>query len=250
MKKLSFSMIFVFIFICCSNKNQNTAVNSNQHSEPEKTTQPAQVIVVKTVIGISELLLFKPINLNIRLKSKRPSFCEHNFLSVAAAFTSKTNTIDGIFIQKGQYIGKTKLDVLTGTCILSEVSLVILKTNLVSDSLISEVIKNQQSLFQQILLVNNYKLIECSLFGKTEFVRRALIEFNNAFCICQSKKALTIQDFQKALVDVGVKNALYLDMGGWSEGWYKNTNDEKIVIGEGMKSTHRQTNWLVYEVIN
>ncbi|MBP6611602.1 MAG: hypothetical protein KA206_11025 [Paludibacter sp.] len=47
------------------------------------------------------------------------------------------------------------------------------------------------------------------------------------------------------MVDADVKNALYLDMRGWSEGWYKITNDEKMVIGEGMTSTDRQTNWRV-----
>ena len=71
---------------------------------------------------------------------------------------------------------------------------------------------------------------------------------DNSFCICQSKERLTIQDFQKALVDAGVENAVYLDMGGWSEGWYKNAYDEKMVIGEGMTSTDKQTNWLVYEL--
>ena len=68
---------------------------------------------------------------------------------------------------------------------------------------------------------------------------------DNSFCICQSKERLTIQDFQKALVDAGVENAVYLDMGGWSEGWYKNAYDEKMVIGEGMTSTDKQTHLLV-----
>ena len=38
-------------------------------------------------------------------------------------------------------------------------------------------------------------------------------------------------------------------MDTWSEGWYKNYDREKIVIGEKMTDTDRQTNWLVYERI-
>lgn len=240
-------LFFVFSFVCCTNSNQNAKEDANQNSISISTEQ-AQVIVVKTGRGKYELLLFNPINLNIRLKSNRPSFCEHNFLSVAAAFTSKFNTIDGVFIEKGQFISNAKLDVLNGTCILMNDSLVILNTNELSDSLINSVVESKSSLFQQVLLIQDSKLVTCSLFGQIKFVRGALIELDNRFCICQSKEALTIQDFQKTLVDAGVKKALYLDMGGWSEGWYKNATDEKMVIGEGMTSTDRQTNWLVYEL--
>jgi hypothetical protein len=56
---------------------------------------------------------------------------------------------------------------------------------------------------------------------------------------------MTIDDFIQSLIFLGYEQAIYLDMGSWSEGWYRNDENEIIRIGNNWKSSHLQTNWLV-----
>jgi hypothetical protein len=51
------------------------------------------------------------------------------------------------------------------------------------------------------------------------------------------------------LISNNIKNAIYLDMGTYSEGWYKNDDGKINTIGEDMKNTDKQSNWIVYEKI-
>ena len=63
----------------------------------------------------------------------------------------------------------------------------------------------------------------------------------------ESRKPISIQEFQESLLKIGAVNAIYLDMGSYSEGWYKNYDRRKVVIGEKMTDTDKQTNWLIYK---
>lgn len=101
-------------------------------------------------------------------------------------------------------------------------------------------------MFQQSLLLKNSAIVKCDIFKERKNVRRALIQFDDFFCIGESDKPLTIQEFQQSLLEIGAKDAINLDMGTWSEGWYKDTNNDKVTIGETTSETQRQTNWIVY----
>jgi hypothetical protein len=56
---------------------------------------------------------------------------------------------------------------------------------------------------------------------------------------------MTIDEFIKGLIELDYQQAIYLDMGSWSEGWYKDDSNNVIRIGNNWKSSHLQTNWLV-----
>jgi len=251
MKKIFYFIIAVLISASCNKRKAliNEAIVDNKSNSSLIYSDSCYVDVQNFKNNNYSLTIFKPNGLNIRLASKRPSVCEHNYFCVAAAFTSKTTTIDGLFIERGKKVATSKLDILNGTCVLKNDRLKILKSSSLTESLISEIENGKFSLFQQVLLVYDSKIVDCELFGSSKFMRRALIQFNNSFSVCQSNEALTIKDFQTALVQLGVTNAMYLDMGGWSEGWYKNAKGQQVIIGEGMNSTAKQTNWLVYEVV-
>ena len=98
-------------------------------------------------------------------------------------------------------------------------------------------------------MVFNSKIIKCNLFKNKLNLRRAIIEINNHFYIVQSIGRISILDFQNLLISISAKNAIYLDMGTYSEGWYENDVGKITIIGETMINTNKQSNWIVFEKI-
>ena len=47
------------------------------------------------------------------------------------------------------------------------------------------------------------------------------------------------------LMNAGVTNALYLDMGGWREGWYRMTEESDITY-LCKRDNRYYTNWLTF----
>ena len=196
--------------------------------------------------GNSKISLFQPIGLKLGIKSKRPLFSKEFFLCVPAAFTSKTGQIEGLFFEKGVQLNIHIKKQFEGTCILNDDKVQIIETKKLNQNLLDEVKQNKSDLFQQLLLVNNSKIVDCKIFGNRKNLRRAIIQFDKLVCIGESQGSISIREFQESLVKIGAVNAIYLDMGTYSEGWYRNHANEKIVIGEMMTNTSKQTNWLTF----
>ena len=86
---------------------------------------------------------------------------------------------------------------------------------------------------------------------------RCLAEINNRLCIVQSIIPMTYEQFINGLQQINVKNALYLDMGGWSFGYVKDGNTYYDInpIGpkenlyhvkiKNIKRDPKQINWIV-----
>lgn len=193
------------------------------------------------------VILFEPFGLGIGIKSQRPLFDNENFFCIPAAFTTKTNQIDGLFIENGVVISSEMNNTLNGICIISSDSIHIIHKDSMDAELKARAIQSRNSLFQQVLLVNSYQIVDCVLFGQKENLRRAIIQLGDVFYVSESDRRITIRKFQESLINIGAKNAIYLDMGTWSEGWYKDYNHKKVVIGEKMTNTDRQSNWLIFE---
>ena len=241
-------LIFGLLFFLFSNIHEKTNL---QLSSTKKSIGPKQTIPCVQFKKISgkpcDLHLFFPILLNIQLCDARPDKTDANYLCVPAAFTQLINNkIDGVFIVKGKEIGTNINTTLTGACILSSEKIEIIGLKQISPELKNKIIKNKKSLFQQTLLVQNKKAYAYKTLPTNKFKRRALIEIDGTFCIAETEKAISISEFQNLLVSVGAINAIYLDMGSWSEGWYKNEENKIVTIGENMSNTKRQSNWIVY----
>ena len=205
------------------------------------------VIVENVEGGNCTISLYTPYGLNIRLRHIRPEDTPENYLCVPGAYTSIATQIDGLYIEDGNVISESINNKLTGACILSKDSIHFLGLDEINSQLISQIKLSKKSMFQQSLLVKNNQIVPCDLFHNKENLRRALIQFkNNYFLIGESQRPVTIGEFQEALVNIGAINAINLDMGTWSEGWYKNHKGEKITVGEKMFSTNKQTNWIIY----
>lgn len=250
------STLFIFLQAC---QERNELVNyiKNIDSLTKKVAQLNDEIKIDKQLSPhiqirnyeaknSSIILYNPWGLTFHLKTTRPNISESISLIVPAAYTSKDMTIDGFLIEDGKYINMQHNKQLTGVCIITNNKIDITPYNNVnSDSLLSN--KNL-SAFQQSLLIYNTKIYPCSIFGNSKSKRRAIIQFQDLTCIAESNRALTIFEFQEALNDLGVINAINLDMGSWSEGTYRNHLGQVFKIGEIFSNTNLQTSWLVYSI--
>lgn len=101
--------------------------------------------------------------------------------------------------------------------------------------------------FQQILILKNDSVV-CSdslqnLFRKS-FVFRSLAEKDGKLCLVQSKDTLPYLQYVNLLAKAKVSNAIYLDMGGWSHGYYRDNFGELQYLGN--EPTPYATNWILF----
>ncbi len=261
MKKISFVFLLIFLNSCNTNENNDKgnrkdsiiaslkSIIESKESEMKwlKRKNPS-VIITNQEASTCAINLYYPFGLKVEIVDKKPTFNERTFFCVAGAYTSKSGTIDGIFINNGQIINNAFNNLLTGICIINSDSLIIETNNKQNDELIRKVVADKGSMFQQTLLLKNGAIVDCNLFGNAINLRRALIKFNDgSFLVGESHRAMSIQEFQNALKEIGAIDAVNLDMGSWSEGWHK-VNNERIIIGENFLNTHRQTNWIIYSL--
>lgn len=108
--------------------------------------------------------------------------------------------------------------------------------------------KNNGTIFQQVLLLKDGKKVYKDFpitSTSSNIYRSACIMNNGVFAVIQSQKSIPLNKFIEALLKLGTKDALYLDMGkGWNYGWYRLTMSDNPVTLFDYKS-HYQTNWLV-----
>ena len=74
---------------------------------------------------------------------------------------------------------------------------------------------------------------------------RVLALLNGKACIIDSRTQMHYSEFISALEELGVRDALYCDMGsGWNYSWYRNTEGKAVdIIGTPWPFSH---NWLVF----
>ena len=74
---------------------------------------------------------------------------------------------------------------------------------------------------------------------------RALAELNGNLCIIDSRRMMHFDDFMEEVQQLGVTNALYLDMGaGWNYSWYRNAAQRVVTLfGLQVPWSH---NWVVF----
>ena len=79
--------------------------------------------------------------------------------------------------------------------------------------------------------------------NKNEF--RALCELDGKLCVIDSKGVAAFGDFIKALLNVGVTEAIYLDMGsGWNYSWWR--DNQGIANEIHSKRIAYTTNWITF----
>lgn len=101
------------------------------------------------------------------------------------------------------------------------------------------------SLIQGHLLVHGGRA--SSLKSSQPLQRRAVALLDGAAVIVESEGLVELGRFAEHLMTLGATAALNLDMGKWSEGWYRLGDGTVQPLGLDRRSTGRQSNWLVIE---
>ena len=118
--------------------------------------------------------------------------------------------------------------------------------------------QNAVNYFEQNLIIDNHKVNPKKAISYDSPLHwRCLAELNGHLCIIQTIIPISYPIFVEWIQKLGVKNALYLDMGGWSFGYVKDGNNYYDInpIGpkqdlhhdkiKNIKRDPHQTNWLV-----
>ena len=76
-------------------------------------------------------------------------------------------------------------------------------------------------------------------------IYRALCELNGKLCVIESSSYIPMPDFIDNLSNIGVTNAIYLDMGRWNHCWYRKYAQHPVTYI--YNNTHQNyTNWLTF----
>lgn len=212
--------------------------------------QQVRVVERKTAGG-HFYSVFYPQQLAVRVVTTRPQVENSaDQLSVAAAYTNlDTDQPLDLLVQQGR-VRQTKSTIpfLRGVLLSVGDTLTISRLP-TSPALLKAQVEAAHRrrgtlLLQELLVFEGEK----QQFGPgSVFQRRALVEFAaRRFAVVESMADdLTMNQFGADLRELGAKNALYLDMGDWDEGWYK-AGGQVVKLGNRRTQTARQSNWLVF----
>lgn len=100
------------------------------------------------------------------------------------------------------------------------------------------------SFFQQFQIVKDGKAEGFS--DKSSCQRRCIAtRADGKLCVIESSGSVSFAEFGNDLLALGVKDAIYTDMGPWSEGWYRDAKGNLVTIGNSRSMTGKQSNWFV-----
>jgi hypothetical protein len=196
-------------------------------------------------VGGIKLTGYLPVDQQVYWVRKRPICHSGQSLIVPAAFTHPNQSIAGAAIEWGQTVNAQISGQLNGFCVISYLRPSIIHANQMSPIKMKQMAKVGNSLFQQDLLVENGHALPIA-HAATMNLWRALVIFPNRFEVVENDVAMRRDDFQAALLKIGAQQAIYLDMGTWSEGAYFSSQNRVVKIGKMRQNTRRQTNWLVF----
>lgn len=182
----------------------------------------------------------------LAVRVSRPSKADPRLLlSVAGTYTSPEDKVLGIVMLDGNLVEKKRM-AWDGLLAIVDGSPSIQKATRadLSPERLKAFESKKASLLQGHLLVHR---------GKPEpykpspyLPRRALAIFDDGeWAIIESAAPVELQSLANDLAELGAAAALNLDMGGWSEGWYRDSAGSLVSLGVPHPSTERQTNWLV-----
>ncbi len=180
----------------------------------------------------------------------RPDPANKNvLLCIPAAFSSPYGDICGFYACRGS-LGNTNLvdkkiggaiEIKSGLCRIFDT-----KNGDDLSAAYGEKLKTEKSsFFQQFQVVKDGHAE--GFKDKSHFQRRCIATFSDgSLHVIESDSDITFSEFGSDLVELGVQNAVYTDMGPWSGGWYRDAKSGKrIVIGNSRMMTKDQTNWFV-----
>lgn len=173
-------------------------------------------------------------------------------LSVAAAFTGDDlTTVCGDHVVAGT-LHKGYADVTTtGHMLIVDGKVKILPIDIIHQS-IKSATAHRGYLFQQCYIVENgvahVDRIPQAIIDRRPHIifRAAVLMADGSFAVVQGADEQYPEEFVAGIVQLGARDALYLDMGTWAYGWYRTmAGGTTTELAKRYDNTRFQSNWLI-----
>lgn len=186
---------------------------------------------------------------NVRLTLTRPDRADpQTLLAVPGTYTSPKDRVEGYVILDGHIVQMRERQGWDGAVLFADGRVTIITTDhgqQLTRAFMEQVAAQGQSLIQVHLLVHNSAPVHFK--PQQALPRRALaILADGTPAIVESRTMIDLTTFATDLNVLGIRDAANLDMGAWSEGWYRDPiTAAPVTIGIPSDTTMRQTNWVV-----
>lgn len=240
------------ILYCILAKSMGSAENDTTEKvlpQTEKVILPdsiarekAFVEVIDTVAAGTQLTFLFPENATPELMLGEEALADTTSTLVvqAADIRADNGKIVGAFVLKGDLLSKGEAK--AGFCAIVDGKLTIGVAD--ATPMLEQAIANDGYFFRQFPLVVGGQLIENKPKGSS--FRKALVEIDDRIGIVLSSDKLTFNQFSQALVDAGVRNAIYL-VGSTSSGYYHDSMGRRVKFGKDVPEIKENASFLVWK---
>ncbi len=262
MKKIVFT-IAVFAVICCGQRPEaNVKTEAEAETETAVMTETGMENKPITEIPRMEIVSNDTLGLNIYYPDfervdlvcgKMPSSEDPTVIFCCeAAFTGqlleefKHGNIAGDHVSGGEYFKGYKCKPNTGIFISTAQEWGFFLNDHKAE--LKRAAESGGMGFEQNMVIFNGIVQPFFRKAGSSFEYRTLCELDGRLCIIDSKKVVRYDEYVRALSKLGVKYALYLDMGaGWNYSYYR-TNDGSLhtLHLPPAQSHDYRTNWLTF----
>ena len=197
--------------------------------------------VVDTTINNSALKIFIPRFATPVLEIGKgvPNDSSIVLAAMAADVRGDNGEIAGAYVLKGNLISKGQAKAGFCSIINGEISIGVAEAT----PMLEQALETEGYFFRQYPLVVGGQIVENKPKGKA--LRKALAEYDGATCIIASLDRLSFLDFARTLVDLGVKNAIYLP-GGDSPVIFMDNEGDRSVLGNLRSSDYENVNYIIW----
>lgn len=175
--------------------------------------------VTDTVANGIKLSLLTPTDAVATLVIGRDALEDSTAILIAQAADIRRDNgeIAGTFVADGELIGKGEAK--AGFCSIINGELTVGVAD--ATPMLEQALTSEGCFFRQYPLVVGGQIVENKPKGRA--IRKALAETDGKVCVIVSRERTTFHDFSQALVDMGIRNAIYL-VGGDSAFSYKDSD--------------------------
>lgn len=194
-----------------------------------------------TVVGGIELLIMTPVNATPSLEVGYETLSDTTIVLAAQAADIRQDNgrIVCACVVKGELLSKGVAKAGFCSIIDGEITIGIADaTPMFEQALVSD-----GDFFRQYPLVASGQIVENK--PKNKSIRKALAEIDGKACVVTSAERLSLHEFSQALVDIGVRNAIYL-VGGGSLLSYKDEDGNRELRGRGYRQFAKSVNFIVW----
>ena len=247
------------LFLICLMAILITGVSACGHKSTYVEQIPEPVPVVEIDTTYAGLIIYYPPTDTIELRCfdrPDPAVDSSIVFCCAAAFTADWGTapshdrIQGDHVSRGQFYQRPALKRNTGAFRAWDSSWSFDYDANADSEMIRTWFKSNAidggAAFRQEMMIHKSQMVRTTRPFSNVNQFRALCQMGKRLCIADSAQAISFGEFIQLLLNAGVDEALYMDMGpGWNYSWYREyAGGEATYIHSATLGS--ATNWLVF----